>query len=262
MGVLNVTPDSFSDGGAHADVRSAVDAALRMEDEGADIIDVGGESTRPGAEPVPADEEMARVLPVLEGLAGRIGIPLSIDTYKARVADEALVRGAVIVNDISALRYDPALAEVAVRRSAGLILMHSRGRSADMYREAVYRSVPDDVVDELRVAVDRAVAAGVPRERLLIDPGLGFAKRADHSYAALAGLDRLASLDRPLVVGPSRKSFVRRAAGEVRPDGFDPGTAAAVTAAVLMGAHVVRVHAVSHMRAVVGVADRIRAGGE
>jgi dihydropteroate synthase len=204
---------------------------------------------------------MARVLPVLDALAGRLGIPTSIDTYKAAVAEEAVARGASIVNDVSALRYDPALAEVVARGSVGLVLMHNRGRSRDMYQEAAYRSVPDEVAAELQTAIDGAVRAGIARTRLLIDPGLGFAKRAAHSYAALARLDAYSRLDRPVVVGPSRKSFVAAVAG-LSEGGRDWGTAAAVTAAVLMGAHIVRVHAVAEMAAVVRVADRIRAGAE
>jgi len=260
MAVVNVTPDSFGEDEVRLDPDRAIDAALRMIDEGADILDVGGESTRPGAEPVPADEELRRVAPVLEGLAGRARVPISIDTYKAKVAEAALDRGAAIVNDVSGLLYEPALAAVVARRGAALILMHHRGRFVDMYREAKYGDVVGDVAAELTGRIEVALAAGVPRDRFVIDPGLGFAKRPEHTYAVLAGLDRLAAIDRPILVGASRKSFLREAIGERPPSGRVWATAAAVTAAILAGAHIVRVHDVREMVDVVRTADRIRDG--
>jgi dihydropteroate synthase len=258
MAIINVTPDSFADAGLRVDPARAVDDALKMVGEGADILDIGGESTRPGAEPLPADEELRRVLPVLEGLIGRAGVPVSIDTYKARVAEAAIDRGAAIVNDISGLLYEPALGEVAARRGAALVLMHHRGRSAEMYREAQYADVPAEVAAELSSRLGAATAAGVPRERIILDPGLGFAKRPEHTYAALASLNRFAALDRPILVGPSRKSFLRDAIGERPPGERVWATAAAVTAAVLGGAHIVRVHDVKAMVDVVRTADQIR----
>jgi dihydropteroate synthase len=262
MGIVNVTPDSFADGGLRLDPARAIEDALRMVEDGADLLDVGAESTRPGAAPLPEREELARLLPVLEGLAGRLTVPLSVDTYKAAVAAAALERGASIVNDVSALAFDPALAGVVGARGAALILMHTRGRSADMYAQARYADVAGEVTSELGARVDAAVAAGVPRERIVVDPGLGFAKHAVHSYAALAGLGRLAALGRPILVGPSRKSFVAEPLGGPAPDAREWGTAAAVTAAVLAGAHVVRVHGVLAMADVVRVADRVRAASE
>ncbi|MGH9314219.1 MAG: dihydropteroate synthase [Vicinamibacterales bacterium] len=262
MAIVNVTPDSFADGGVRLDPPRAIDDALRMIEEGADILDVGGESTRPGAEPLPADEELRRVLPVLEGLAGRARVPISIDTSKARVAEAAIDRGAAIVNDISGLLYEPALGEVAARRGAALVLMHHRGRSSDMYRNAVYEDVAGEVAAELSARIDAAVAASVPRDRLIIDPGLGFAKRPEHTFAALARLDRLAALDRPILVGASRKSFLRDAIGDKPPPERLWASAAAVTAAVLGGAHIVRVHDVKEMVDVVRTADRIRTTSE
>lgn len=261
MGVLNVTPDSFADGGRWLDPARAVDHALAMEAEGADLIDIGGESTRPGADVLTAEEEIARVLPVLNGLAGRIRAPMSIDTYKADVARAALDAGASIVNDISGLRYDPALAAVAAAWRAPLILMHTRGRSKEMYDEASYVSLASEVADELSASVRSAVDAGVARDAIILDPGLGFAKRAEHSYGMMSALPELSRLDRPLLVGPSRKSFLRAALGDVPPDDRDWGTAAAVSAAVLFGAHIVRVHAVGEMVQVVKVADEIRKHG-
>jgi dihydropteroate synthase len=258
MGVLNVTPDSFA-GGSGVDPAAAIAHALRLVADGADLLDIGGESTRPGARPVSVEEELSRIVPVLDGLHGRIDVPLSIDTSKAAVAEAALDRGAAIVNDVSGLQYDPDLAGLVARRGAAVVLMHTRGRPDRMYDEARYDDVAAEVADELRRRVASAIEAGIARDRILLDPGLGFAKRADDSWAALAGLDRLAALDRPLLVGPSRKSFLQAALGERPPAERDWGTAAAVTAAVLLGAHLVRVHAVREMVEVVRVADRTRA---
>jgi dihydropteroate synthase len=261
MGVINVTPDSFADGGFLADPARAVAGGLQMLADGADILDVGGESTRPGAEPVPVDEELRRVLPVVERLVRETTAPVSIDTYKARVAREALVRGAVIVNDVSGLGYDAGLAAVVADSGAALVLMHNRGRSREMYREASYEDVAAAIVEELEAAICRATAAGVRRDAIVVDPGIGFAKRAAHSFEALARLDRLAALDRPILIGPSRKSFLTDALGERGASERDWGTAAAVAAGILAGAHIVRVHSVREMADVVRVVDRIRAAG-
>ena len=259
MGVVNVTPDSFSDGGRLFDPARAVDAALRMVDDGADLLDVGGESTRPGAQPIDAVEERRRVIPVIEALAGRVAVPISVDTYKASIAHDALQAGAVIVNDISGLRYEPDLGGVAARHRAAIILMHTRGRSSDMYEGANYVDVVDEVIDELGESVAFAVGAGVPREQILVDPGLGFAKQPAHSYEVLGRLEQLAELNRPLVIGASRKGFLARPIGRAVPAAErDWGTAAAVAASVAAGAHIVRVHAVREMVQVVRVADEIR----
>ena len=261
MGILNVTPDSFADGGLWTEPSRAVDAALQMEADGADLIDIGGESTRPGAEAVPLDVELARVMPVLEALASRLRVPISVDTYKADVASRALLSGAAMVNDVSALRYDSALASVVARTGAAVVLMHNRGRSRRMYQEALYRSVLDEVASELAERVAAAVAAGVPRERVIVDPGIGFAKKAAHSFELLARLPELAVLDRPLLVGPSRKSFLGAGIGERPPADREWGTAAAVAAAVMGGAHIVRVHAVKAMVDVVRTIDAMREAG-
>jgi dihydropteroate synthase len=259
MGILNVTPDSFAERGPLTDVGSAVDVALDMEADGADIIDIGGESTRPGARPVSAEEEQARVIPVVRALAGRLHVPMSVDTSKAAVARAALAEGAAIVNDISGLRYDPELATAVAEADAALILMHMRGRPEGMYDEARYENMMADVVRELGDSIRLATDGGVPRDRLIVDPGIGFAKRASDSYGVLARLPELAeALDRPVLAGPSRKSFLREALGGRPAVERDWGTAAAVTAAVLGGAHIVRVHAVAEMAQVVNVADRIR----
>jgi dihydropteroate synthase len=222
---------------------------------------VGGESTRPGADPVSADEELARVMPVLERLRGRVTVPVSIDTYKATVARAAVAAGASIVNDVSGLRRESPLAEVVAETGAALVVTHSRGTSKTMSAEAVYEDVVAAAAAEIGDGVRIAAAAGVPLERIIVDPGLGFAKRAAHSYGVLARLAELAAaLDRPVLVGPSRKSFMREAIGERAPAERDWGTAAAVAAAVLGGAHIVRVHNVAAMVQVVRVAEEIVRG--
>jgi dihydropteroate synthase len=258
MGILNVTPDSFAES-QPLDPRAAIDRALAMEADGADLIDIGGESTRPGADPVDAGTELARIMPVLDGLRGRLRIPISVDTYKAAVAEAALEAGAGMVNDVSGLLYDPPLAGVVARRGAAIVLMHTRGRPKDMYGEADYADVVADVTAELQARVDEAMAAGIPRTSIIVDPGVGFAKRAAHSYGVLARLPEIgAALGRPVLVGPSRKSFLREAAGGAEAPRRDWPTAAAVTAAVLGGAHILRVHAVAEMAQVVRAAEEIR----
>jgi dihydropteroate synthase len=259
MGIVNVTPDSFSDGGVLHDSDRAVEAAVQMVEDGADILDVGGESTRPGARALPAGTELERVLPVIEQLAARVAVPISIDTYKASVAEAAVKAGASIVNDISGLRYEPALGGVVARTGAALILMHTRGRSSEMYRQATYSDVISEVLDELRESVAYATGAGVPKDRLLVDPGLGFAKEPAHSYEILARLEEFGDLGRPLVVGASRKGFLTRPLGrEVPPAQRDWATAATVATAIMAGAHIVRVHAVRELAQVARVADEIR----
>jgi dihydropteroate synthase len=259
MGVINVTPDSFADGGERFDAATAIADAERMVADGADLIDIGGESTRPGAPPLDAVEEWRRVGPVLAGVRARTNVPISIDTYKATIAAQAIDLGADIVNDISALTYDPPLAAVVASRGAAVVLMHTRGRSADMYARAVYGDVMAEIVAELGARIASAVEAGVPETRIIVDPGFGFAKRAEHTFEALAGLGRLAVLGRPILAGPSRKSFLERALGARPPRARVWGTAAAVTASILAGAHIVRVHDVREMAEVARVADAIRA---
>jgi len=257
MAIVNVTPDSFADGGVRFDPDVAIADAIRFAHEGADLIDIGGESTRPGAAPLDEDEELRRVTPVLEGLRGRLEVPISVDTYKAAVAARALDLGAEMVNDVSALAYDPALADVVARRQAAVVLMHNRGRSADMYARAHYDDVAADVAEELAERDAFARAAGIAAERIVLDPGLGFSKRAEHTFAAIAGLPRLAALGRPILTGPSRKSFLTAAIGDVPAPDRDLATAAAVAACVLLGAHIIRVHDVAAMVQVVRTADAV-----
>jgi dihydropteroate synthase len=257
MGVLNVTPDSFSDGGRLAGVEAAVGHGLRLFEEGADWVDVGGESTRPGAARVPEEEETRRVAPVVEGLRRRGAGPISVDTTKASVAGAAIDAGADLVNDVSAFGYDPAMAGLVAGRGVPAVLMHLRGGFGDMHRAPAYRDVMGEVVAELEEAVARAGRGGVPRERLILDPGIGFSKDAGHSLEALRRLGEMEALDRPLLVGPSRKSFIGKLL-DLPVERRLMGTAAAVAACVLRGAHVVRVHDVREMVEVVRVADALR----
>jgi dihydropteroate synthase len=259
MAVVNVTPDSFADTTPSIDPRrgGGVAGGAEAEAQGADILDVGGESTRPGADAVDEEEELRRVLPALRAIAARTALPVSVDTTKAAVAEAALDAGAAIVNDISGLRYDAGLGRVVARSGAALVLMHMRGRPREMYGEASYADVAGEVRRELAQALLAAERAGVPRESTIVDPGLGFAKRAEHSYECLARLSELAELDRPILVGSSRKSFLRLAIGDLAPSARDWGTAATVAAAILEGAHIVRVHAVGPMVQVARVADEI-----
>jgi dihydropteroate synthase len=261
MGVLNVTPDSFSDGGLYLDTQSAIARAFALEHAGADILDVGGQSTRPGAEPVTAEEELARVLPVLDGLRGKLRIPISLDTQTATVAEAGIAAGAEIVNDVSALRGDPALAEVVRRRRVALVLMHMRGVPQSMQHGPFAADVVHDIVAGLRDALRRAERAGIARSRLLIDPGIGFGKSYQQNFEVLAHLPALARLDCPLLVGTSRKGFLGWVlAEEEKPREVDRrqwGTAATVASAILGGAHVVRVHDVAEMTEVARVTDTV-----
>ena len=262
MGVLNVTPDSFFDGGLFSNVRAAVAHALAMEAAGADIIDVGGESTRPGSLGVSTETELKRVLPVIERLRGKIRIPISVDTSKSEVADAAAGAGAEIVNDVTALRNDPRIAEVARRRKLALILMHMRGKPRTMQKAPFARDVLRDVAKGLRRAVLVARRAGVAKSQIVLDPGIGFGKSFEQNCELLARLPDLARLGYPLLVGTSRKSFIGKALekSELRAGaGADRiwGTAATVAASILQGSHIVRVHDVAEMTQVARVSDAL-----
>jgi dihydropteroate synthase len=259
MGVLNVTPDSFSDGGKFLEVESAVEQALAMELAGADLLDIGGESTRPGSAGVSAKEELARVLPVLQALRGRMKIPVSIDTQKSGVAEAALDDGAQIINDISGLKSDPRIADVAARRHVPLILMHMRGEPRTMQAGGFARDVMKDVLQGLRRSVAIARKAGVAKSQIILDPGIGFGKSFAQNYELLQKLPQLARLGYPLLVGTSRKGFLGatliRDGKPAPPEERIWGTAATVTASILNGAHIVRVHDVEEMVQVARVAD-------
>ncbi len=259
MGVLNVTPDSFSDGGKFLDPQSAIEHALEMERAGADLLDIGGESTRPGSTGTPAETELARILPVLEGLRGALKIPIAVDTRKSQVAEAAISAGAQIINDISGLRFDPRIAEVAHRRGVPLILMHLRGEPATMQRVPFARDVMKDVVQGLRASIRKARSAGVRKSQIIIDPGIGFGKSFEQNYELLRKLPELAKLGYPLLVGASRKGFLgatlARNGKAAPPEERLWATAATVTVSILGGAHIVRVHDVAEMAQVARVAD-------
>jgi dihydropteroate synthase len=259
MGVLNVTPDSFSDGGKFLDPRLAVEHALEMERAGADLIDVGGESTRPGSTGTPAETEVARILPVLEGLRGVLKIPISIDTRKSEVAEAAVSAEAQMINDISGLRSDPRIAEVAQRTGVPLILMHMRGEPRTMQKGPFAREVMKDVMQGLQASIATARKGGVRKSQIIIDPGIGFGKSFEQNYELLRRLRELAKLGCPLLVGTSRKGFLGATLareGESAPaEERLWATAATVTASILGGAHIVRVHDVAEMAQVARVAD-------
>jgi dihydropteroate synthase len=254
MGILNITPDSFSDGGRHLDPDIAYARALELQQQGADLIDVGGESTRPGSQRITAAEELDRIAPVLKKLRRKLDIPISVDTYKAEVAERALELGAEVINDVSGLTYDPALAEVVNRRDAGLVLMHLRGTPETWSQLKPLPDVMGTILQDLKAALDRATRTGIERRRIVIDPGIGFGKRGDQNYEILTQLGRMHALELPILIGTSRKSFL---GSKLTDEQKLLATAATVTAAILQGAHVVRVHDVRQMTDVARVADEM-----
>ena len=257
MGILNVTPDSFSDGGFFQSPEEAVESGVRMVEEGADIVDVGGESSRPGAEPVSLKEELRRVIPVIEGLVGRVTVPISVDTTKAKVVREAVASGAEIINDISAMRFDDQMPVVVAATGAAVILMHMRGTPKDMQEgDLTYRSLLSDIIDFLRERMEVAQSVGIEFERIMIDPGLGFGKKVEDNLKLLKHLSAFRVLGRPIVTGASRKSFIGKVTGGDPQDRLE-GTAAALTVAIMNGSHVVRVHDVRAMKRVAVMADAI-----
>ncbi len=257
VGILNVTPDSFSDGGENDSPEKAASRCLRMVEQGADMIDIGGESTRPGSRSVSAEEEIERVLPVIRLIRKKTDIPVSVDTTKAGVAEAAVAEGADLVNDISGLRFDPAMARTAARLEVPIILMHSRKTPSDMQEDVRYEDLFGEISAQLDEAVRAAQDAGVPGSSIIIDPGIGFAKTAEHNARILGNVGFLASLGKPIMVGPSRKSFIGATTGADVHDRLG-GTAAAVTAAVLGGAHFLRVHDVTVMKQAAMIAFSIR----
>jgi len=255
MGILNVTPDSFSDGGFTLSPRKATTHALRMEAEGVNLIDVGGESTRPGAKPVSAKEELKRILPVLERLVNRLHIPISVDTYKAEVAQKALEAGASLINDVTALR-DPRMPEVVTQAKVPVILMHMRGTPQMMRQLPPYRRLLPEVLKDLKRSIAKALEFGIARDKILIDPGIGFGKNPKENLLLLKNLNQFKALGYPVVIGPSRKSFIGAVLGAAVHDRLW-GTAAAVTLGVTYGADIVRVHDVAAMRQVVTLTNAI-----
>lgn len=264
MGVLNVTPDSFSDGGRFFDKQAALAQAEKMIEQGADILDIGGESSRPFSDPVDAEEEIRRVLPVIEHLAGKISVPISIDTTKAGVARRALGAGASIINDISALRFDPEMGRTAAQNDAVLVLMHMKGSPKTMQVNPYYDDLMGEILSFLTDAIDRAVSAGVAKNRIIADPGIGFGKTVEHNLQIINQADRFLELDVPVMFGPSRKAFIRKLISssldhELEPDSpeIETGTQAAVAAAAIRGAHIIRVHNVAETRTTLQIADAL-----
>lgn len=257
MGVLNITPDSFSDGGMYLEPEQAVQRAVQMEGQGADIIDIGGESSRPGAGRISAEEELNRVIPVIKLLKKAVSVPLSVDTYKSEVARQALAEGAQMVNDISALRWDPCMAETVAEFRAGVVLMHMKGTPKDMQESPFYENIIEEICSYIEESVIIAVEAGIDPDKIIIDPGIGFGKTVEHNLKILKELARFKSLGKPVLVGTSRKSFIGALTGKDM-NGRLFGTAASIAAAIIKGADIVRVHDVEAMRDVVRIADAIQ----
>lgn len=255
MGVVNVTPDSFSDGGLFLKPEAATRRALVLADQGADILDIGAESTRPGSLLISAEEELGRLLPVIESVASKTAALVSVDTLKASVADAALSAGATIVNDISGFHFDERMPQVCARHRAGVVLVHIKGTPRDMQRDPTYEDLFGEIIAYLKEGLRRAEETGIERERILLDPGIGFGKTFDDNYRLIEGLHRLAALGFPVIIGPSRKSFTGQFSG-LPPHKRQFATAAAVTLSIIHGASIVRVHDVAQMKEVAAIADR------
>ncbi|MEW6674466.1 MAG: dihydropteroate synthase [Nitrospirota bacterium] len=258
MGILNVTPDSFSEDGLYLDKSQAVKRALQMVEDGADIIDIGGESTRPGSEPVTIEEELRRTIPVIERLAKEIKNPISIDTYKSEVAKSALDAGAAMVNDISGLRFDPHMPEVVSEYKVPVIIMHIKGKPKDMQVNPVYEALIPEIMDYLRIGIRLAMKSGISEDKIIIDPGIGFGKTFDHNLEIINNLREFTFLRKPILIGPSRKAFIGKILGDVPVTDRLEGTAAAVTISIMNGANIIRVHDVKEMVRVAKVADAIK----
>ena len=261
MGILNVTPDSFSDGGMFFDKKTAVDQGIRLADEGADIIDVGGESTRPRAEPVSLEEELKRVIPVIRELAGEVDVPISIDTYKSEVAREAIEAGASIINDISGLRFDDRMAGLAAETGVALVVMHIKGTPRDMQVDPHYDDLLKEIGEYLSRSIEIAVEAGVKKENVIIDPGIGFGKRIEDNFILIKNLEYFRALGQPLLIGPSRKSFLWKTLNVSTGETLE-ATAAASAASVLSGADLIRAHDVKEISKAIKIADLIAAAPE
>jgi dihydropteroate synthase len=258
MGILNATPDSFSDGGLFFDKHIAVDHALRMIDDGADIIDVGGESTRPGSDPVSVEEEIRRTIPIIKAISNKIKVPISIDTYKSEVAKQAIDAGASIVNDISGLRFDNKMAAVAAEYKVPVIVMHIKGKPNDMQTNPSYEALIPEIMDYLRESIKVAVDNSIPEDRIIIDPGIGFGKTFEHNLEIIKNLRQFTLLGKPILIGVSRKAFIGKILADAPPHERLEGTTAAVAVSIMNGANIVRVHDVKEMARVVKVVDAIK----
>lgn len=257
MGILNVTPDSFSDGGDYFDSDKAVERALQIESEGADIIDIGGESTRPGAVKISIEEEERRVIPIIEKLRSKLSIPISIDTYKSRIAENAIKAGAVMINDISGLRFDPVMAYIAAKYKVPIIVMHIKGTPKNMQKNPVYTDLLREVIDYLADSIKIALNAGISKNKIIVDPGIGFGKTVEDNLKIINNLKYFHELNCPVLIGVSRKSFIGKIL-EVKEKKRIFGTAAAVTASIIKGANIVRIHDVKEMVQVVKITDKIK----
>ncbi len=260
MGILNITPDSFSDGNRYFEFDRAIQRAIELESEGADIIDIGGESTRPGSEPVPVEEELRRVIPVIKELSKILTVPISIDTYKAKVAESAIEAGASIVNDISGLGFDPDMKRVIRDYKVPVVIMHIKGTPKDMQKNPQYESVIYEIIEYLRVRIMLATESGIHEDMIIIDPGIGFGKTPEHNLEIIRGLEEFKSLKKPILIGPSRKSFIGRILDDAPPMERLEGTLSAIAISVFNGANIVRVHDVKETLKVVRVADSIKRG--
>ncbi len=258
MGILNATPDSFSESGLYFDKAEAIKRATQMVEDGADIIDIGGESTRPGSEPVTIEEELRRTIPVIESLAKEIKIPISIDTYKSEVAKNALDAGASMVNDISGLRFDPKMPGVISKYKVPVVVMHIRGKPKDMQQNPVYEALIPEIMDYLREGIRIAMKSGISEDKIIIDPGIGFGKTFNHNLEIINNLREFTLLEKPILIGPSRKAFIGKILGDAPVTERREGTASAVAISIINGANIIRVHDVKEMVSVAKIADAIK----
>jgi dihydropteroate synthase len=258
MGILNVTPDSFSDGGQYFDKSDAIKRAIQMSEDGADIIDIGGESTRPGSKPLAIEEELRRTLPVIEALTKEIDTPISIDTYKSEVAKRALDAGAAMVNDISGLRFDPEMSKVVSAYKVPVVIMHIKGTPKEMQKNPVYEALIPEIMDYLRESIKSAKEAGIAEDMIIIDPGIGFGKTFEHNLEIIHNLYNFTLLEKPLLVGLSRKAFIGKILGDVPAGERLEGTAAAIAISIINGANIIRVHDVKEMIKVAKVANAVK----
>ncbi len=258
MGILNVTPDSFADGGLYFDKSSAIERAYQIVEEGADIIDIGGESTRPGSEPISIKEELIRTIPLIEAISKKIKVPISIDTYKSEVAKAALDAGASMVNDISGLRFAPKMPDVVSEYKVPVVIMHIKGKPQDMQQNPVYEALIPEIIDYFRMGIIMATRAGISEDKIIIDPGIGFGKTFDHNLEIINNLREFTFLEKPILVGPSRKAFIGKILGDAPATERLEGTAAAVSTSIMHGANIVRVHDVKEMLKVAKVTDAVK----
>ncbi len=258
MGILNVTPDSFFDGGKYSNTEKAIAQGLKLIEQGADILDIGGESTRPGALPVKVEEELKRVIPVIEEILKRARIPISIDTYKAKVAEEAINAGASIINDISGLKFDPEMPRVAAKYKTPVVIMHIKGTPQDMQKNPYYNALIPEIIEYLRASIITAKEAGIEEDKIILDPGIGFGKLPEHNLQIIKNLKEFALLGKPILIGVSRKSFIGKILNDASPEERLEGTAAAVAVSIINGANIVRVHDVDYISKIVKVVDAIK----